>query len=247
MWDILTKYIQEHFAVATVLIVAVLVLIVFVVWWASGVWFRMKHLPCADHQVSLLKQNDAIGKINSTLSVISAQIGQMPCERHEHNIVNHNVILNNINSTLGAVSAQMELLVKLATSDRTAPLIIASNEYSAKKSPRQLNENGLILLHDISGQNFLEENGDKLVEEMEKIAPKTALDVENLALAILRIHSDDDIFIPLKNWVYRAPEREIKKSTGVEMKAVTMDDVYFVLSLPLRDMYLDRHPEILSE
>jgi len=78
--------------------------------------------------------------------------------------------------------------------------------------------------------------------------PKTALDVENMSLAVLRVNSDKDLFTRLKNWVYNAPAREIVKEDGDKIsKEITFDDVLFVISLPLRDRYLAEHPEISLE
>ncbi len=48
--------------------------------------------------------------------------------------------------------------------------------------------------------------------------------------------------------MYNAPTREIVKEDGSAInKDITLDDVLFVISLPLRDRYLSAHPGIFVE
>lgn len=119
--------------------------------------------------------------------------------------------------------------------------------FSAKNSPRQLNQNGEELLRDSGGRELLERNMDFFINKIEKLQPKTALDVENMALAVLQTHTNEDMFIPIKNWIYNAPAMELKNPDGsTRSQEVDIDDVIFVISLPLRDRYLELHPEIIK-
>ncbi|MDE6429687.1 MAG: hypothetical protein K2K65_00770, partial [Duncaniella sp.] len=107
--------------------------------------------------------------------------------------------------------------------------------------------NGEKLLNESGGAEFIEKYSDFFIARMEEQTPKTALDVEDLASSILLAHSNDDIFISLKNWIYNAPPREIKSVDGsVRMADVGLNDIVFVMSLPLRDKYLKRHPNIMG-
>ena len=53
---------------------------------------------------------------------------------------------------------------------------------------------------------------------------------------------DDDIINDIKVFVYNYPM--VKKEDGTELE-ISLQDALLVLSLPLRDMYLDAHPNIL--
>ena len=91
---------------------------------------------------------------------------------------------------------------------------------------------------------FLDKNKDILIQGIDNKTPKTALDVEESALEVLFSLTDNDMFIKIKNWIYNSPTRKLLID-GVEKDyAITMNDVCFVLSLPLRNMYLDLHPEL---
>lgn len=184
-------------------------------------------------------------KVISKNKELDKKIADLPCSDHKESIGKHAGKLDDIAASLGKIQGQVELLVKLSTASPTKPLLYATSDYSEKHSPRKLNENGEDLYMKVKGKSFLDENETFLLEEIAKLNPKTALDVENFSLAVLRGNSDKDIFNPLKNWVYTAPIQTIKKADGSTMqKDVSLDDVLFVLSIPLRDTYLEKHPEL---
>lgn len=174
-------------------------------------------------------------------------VDTLPCSHHDLRLNAHDSKISESNALIGEVKGQIDLLVKLATTSRTKPLILAETDYSEKHSPRKLNKNGEILYSDIEGEKFLDSNYAFFSEEISKLSPKTALDVENFALAVLRASLNLDIFIPLKSWVYNEPTRIIERPDGEKVTTdVSMDDVLFILSLPLRDKYLLHHPEIIK-
>lgn len=171
----------------------------------------------------------------------------LPCSHHDLRLNSHDKSLTETRATLGEIKGQLNLLVKLSTASKTKTLLLATEEYSMKMSPRKLNKNGEALYNDISGETFLSDNLHFFVSQIDNLAPKTALDVENFALSVLRASSSDDIFIPLKSWVYNEPTREIVGRNGEKSPTdVSMDDVLFVLSIPLRDKYLETHEDIIK-
>ena len=143
---------------------------------------------------------------------------ELPCSRHEEEIT----------------SIRAYLLVKYPK---------AFGTYAQKKSPRRLNKEGERLFEEMGGAAFLEANGTRLMDVVEKKHPKTPLDVELFALDALYGLLNDDMFNDIKRWVYDCPVRKVNVD-GVEKDyEVTINDVCFVLSIPLRDMYLEFHPE----
>lgn len=120
--------------------------------------------------------------------------------------------------------------------------------FALKNSPRRLNEFGERVLEDAKGMEFLQTNRDFFFAQIDAVAPKTAYDVENAAHTVCLTSIDNEIFNRLKNFVYNSPSYTIKDDEGKERKYdLSLPDVCFVLSLPLRDMYLAAHPEIVSE
>lgn len=107
--------------------------------------------------------------------------------------------------------------------------------------PRQLNDTGLYLYNDMRGEDFLKTNKQHLFSSMERRKLPTALDVESEAYFTLVASTREDFFIPLKTYVYNSPMIDVGEGKQIEC---TLDAACFVLSIPLRDMYLEEHPEI---
>ena len=114
--------------------------------------------------------------------------------------------------------------------------------FSGKHSPRSLNETGQKIFNDMHGKEFLEKNKALLFSYIDKNKPKTAYDVEGLCYLACLMNVNNDAFIEIKSFLYKYPT--ITLPDGKEHE-VTMDDACSVLSLPLRDMYLAEHPDII--
>lgn len=114
---------------------------------------------------------------------------------------------------------------------------------SGKHSPRTLTEQGLKVFHDMKGDEFLKKNKVALFAVIDRDKPKTAYDVENLCYFACVSFVNDDMFNEIKSFLYNYPT--IPWLDGKEHE-VDMDDACSVLSLPLRDMYLEEHPDVMK-
>lgn len=206
-------------------VVALAVLIIAAVW---GIW----------------KLASAIQSMRDKVKSIDG----LPCSNHANKIEKHDDQIADTRALMKRMEGQLELLVQNSIEKSNVKIKKkAGYAFSAKHSPRHLNQNGIELLKDCGGDKVLNVNMDFFIGKIEKLQPKTALDVEDLALAVLQTNTNDDMFIPLKSWVYNAPAREIKDVDGsVKLQEIDLDDVIFVMSLPLRDRYLELHPEIIK-
>lgn len=110
-----------------------------------------------------------------------------------------------------------------------------------RNSPRNLNAVGKQIFDMMHGEEFLKNNKDMLFGFIDKRHPKTALDVELNSMLACSMNSESDAFIPIKQFVYKCPA--IKRE-GQEDFDVTLDAACYVLSFPLRDMYLKEHLEL---
>ena len=165
-------------------------------------------------------------KTEDTVKNMSGRIDKLPCSKHDESFTQ---IMEDI-----AV-----IRTFLMTKNPNSAIV-----FSKKMSPRVLNKAGESLYNDISGDRFLDEHKDFLYKCIDEKLPKTALDVEIAANEVLIENLDSDIFDDLKVWVYNSPTRKLNLNGEERDYAVTMNDVCFVLSLPLRDMYLNTHSEI---
>lgn len=107
--------------------------------------------------------------------------------------------------------------------------------FARKNSPRRLTEFGQKIFKDVDGEKFLNDNKARLFEYIDERKPQTRLDVEELAQQSLFRLTSNPVFNYIKDYVYEAPEY---KDIDGELSELTIGDVCFVLSIPLRDMYL---------
>lgn len=216
MKEELTKLIAENIPTAITLIVISVVALVFIVWWAAKMWYKMKNFPCTEHESSICSHNSRIDTMTASLSRIEGRIDTLL------------------------------LLIPQAASLKSQTLLSDDKPTLAQKnSPKVLNANGLKVASAFDCDAFLETNQEWLIDEVSKFNPKTALDVETCSLAALRVASSDSRFNELKDKIYHSPMIKLSLSdTEYKDVEITLEDVLFVISLPLRDVYLKMHPEI---
>lgn len=175
------------------------------------------------------------------------EIDDLPCAHHSSKIDKHDEQFSDARALMGEMKGQLDLLIATLVPKENKRTKAISPNFSRKHSPRTLNEAGLELLKISGGEDFLKAHADFFIKKIEALAPKTPLDVEDFASMVLLANRNDDRFIPLKNWVYNAPTREITNEDGTTQPYdAELDDVIFVMSLPLRDRYLELHPEIIQ-
>lgn len=104
-----------------------------------------------------------------------------------------------------------------------------------KHSPYRLTELGKKICDEVQGEKFLQDNKDVLFEYIDEHKPLTRLNVEELAAQALFRQTSKPIFNYIKDYVYEAPSY---KDVDGEMSELTIGDICFILSIPLRDMYL---------
>ncbi|OAV67088.1 hypothetical protein Barb6XT_01639 [Bacteroidales bacterium Barb6XT] len=151
-----------------------------------------------------------IGFLENKIGHLENTISRLPCASHSKDLVKIKSIL----------------IQKCPT---------AATILSLKASPRQLNELGLKLFNDIDGNGFLQENKDDLFKFITESKPLTKLDIEQTANDACLSLTTTPAFNKLKDYVY---ETSPLKTADGEKYDIALSDICFVLSLPLRDMYL---------
>lgn len=157
--------------------------------------------------------------MTSGLSAVESKLDGLPCKYHHDDIVKVKTVL----------------IQKYPTS---------ASVFSIKSSPRKLNELGSRLFKAIDGDDFLKKNKDTLFRLIDETSPLVALDVEQTALSACTSLVNTPVFNDVKNYVYNAPSIDLPDGRKYD---VTISDVCFVLSIPLRDMYLSEHREIYGK
>lgn len=110
------------------------------------------------------------------------------------------------------------------------------DNFALKNSPRKLTELGQKVFNEVNGEQFLNDNKEVLYKYIEEHKPLTRLDVEQLAHRALFMQTNTPAFNYIKDYIYEAPAYKNADGERIEL---TVGDVCFILSIPLRDMYLD--------
>jgi len=119
-----------------------------------------------------------------------------------------------------------------------------ANTLMAKLSPYQLTDAGKKLLEISGGKLCVDQNLDMFMSELGKQNPLTPYDVEEKSVSIILETKQQPIFNQIKNFLYYMP----KTIEGVGDAAdISIFTVVNVMSLYLRDFYLEAHPELIPE
>ena len=198
----------------------------------GGVWFIIqKAFKMGENNHRLDSVENRLNSVENRLNSVENRLTSV-----EQNITSLQSELNGVAKDISAIKAV--LIQKFPN---------AAIAFAMKNSPRKLNPNGEWLFNEIKGEEFLKENKSFLFNLIDKSNPKTALDVENAANFACTMSTNEDMFIRLKNFVYNCPTIKLKNDDGTERDyEVSLGDVCFVLSLPLRDMYLKENPHLLN-
>lgn len=178
-----------------------------------------------------------LGRISQRFENLDKRTRNADCDTHSKDIKEVKTLISSHDDDIKTIKDFL-----LMTNKKAAIL------FSVKNSPRQLNEIGNKVFAEMKGEDFLNQNKEYLFAQIDGYNPKTALDVENAAHAVCITSVDNEIFNGLKNFVYNSSSYKITDREGNErLYDLAMSDICFILSLPLRDMYLEIHPEILSK
>ena len=115
------------------------------------------------------------------------------------------------------------------------------NTVSKRKSPRILTEAGMKLLSVSGGKECIDKNLDFFIRAIDEYNPKLPYDVERMALDVILTSTNRDMFNRIKMFMYKSPE--FVKLEGEEVK-VNIFSIGYVMSLYLRDLYLEKYPEL---
>jgi hypothetical protein len=105
-------------------------------------------------------------------------------------------------------------------------------------SPIQLTVKGIEVLERSGGKKYLDNNINSLIIEIEEQKYDSAFDVQNFSSIVLFQRAETEDFKLIKNWVYNNP---VYKEVNI-----TLVSVINVMAVHLRNVYLEKHPDLLE-
>ena len=169
-----------------------------------------------------------LGKVSQRMEEIEKKTSNADCKVHKENI--EKIKEHNLPQRVEQIEKK-----------------VSHADCEVNNSPTKLTDFGNKILEELDGINFINDNKEYLIARLDEEKPRTALDVENSALMVFVNFCSSEKFDGIKNFIYNSPEYNIKDKNGCDKKYnLNLIDVYFILSIPLRDLYLELRPEILN-
>ena len=164
-----------------------------------------------------------ISKYHTKLESTRKAVDDLPCEKHKDDIRNSDL--------------RYKELQRIVSS--TNDMVVEINKWLMKF--------GNVLFVKSSAKKTIDDNIDFLMEELEKINPTTAYDVEEEALGFLLRNMGHEMFTDIKQFIYYSPDTiELLDPASNTNKAVklSMQSIVKLMSIYLRDIYLSKHSDI---
>lgn len=96
--------------------------------------------------------------------------------------------------------------------------------FVTRQSPLTMNKKGEELLKDSGAKDFVDKIKADLIAKIRKKKPKSAYDVQELSVDIIKNYADKDEFIPIKDYVFK--------------EGMDMEPIFTVSGIYLRDIAL---------
>lgn len=113
------------------------------------------------------------------------------------------------------------------------------------QSPIQLTDLGTKILYEIGGHKVIDDNLDIFISDMEKQDFKSGLDVQNYSSALILNSFSNEIFTPVKDYIFKNPVYKYNPGEGKEAQIpLDLGTVNQVIGIYLRDKYFEKHPEL---
>lgn len=146
-------------------------------------------------------------------------------------------VLNNIDVLANATA---ELQHFISEKYRFIPLHpVKTKGILQAKSPMQLTDLGKKLLENSGAKRIIDDKYGELEKTINEQNPKTAYDVQNYISKLIAKLENEDFMSSIKIFVYNNPE--------LENRPLELVDIQGAMVIYLRDLYLEKHPEIKKD
>ena len=234
------SFISDHYPT-----IGICIAVAIIVYWATmyhvslqNTRKKVEELPCDAHQKTI-----------EEIPVIRKKVEELPCDAHNRAFINIEKAFTEKIASIPCDTHHKKLDEHGESISDMSVWIMQRDKsmipvFMNKKSPYYLNPTGLALLEDCGGKKCIEENIDYFISKLESTTPETPYDVEERAMKVIMSSKGLPIFNPIKNYLYFKPDIVELGGNKVE---ISIFAVASVMGIYLRDIYLEKHPEILTE
>lgn len=184
-----------------------------------------------------------ISKYHTGLENTQNKVNELPCNKHQENIQKSNNLYEELQKTVTSTN-DMVLEISKWIMKFDNDMI---NNLAKKASPLKMTSIGKIVFEQSGAKKTIDENKDFLFDEINATHPNTASAVEEESFSVLMRNIGHNMFSGVKQYLYYSPEIiEVKNpDTGKnENIRLSMQSILRLMSIYLREEYLNTHPEI---
>lgn len=200
----------------------------------SDVEKKVNSLKCDEHHesVSLAKER---------IEGQEKKISGLPCKAHAEKLSDHKSILNEHTKILNDNNKMLVELSKWAMKIDEKMI----DNLAMKFSPLKMTRDGELLFAKSGADKALDAMKDELIELVYRSNPRTEYDVEQMCIEALLKNIGHEKMDDVKRFIYYSPEKMVLEDGGKEIR-FDMYSIIRLMSIRLRDMYLEEHKEISS-
>ena len=166
------------------------------------------------------------------------KVDGLPCDDHKDQIAS---VIRQVDSL--PCDNRKEVLVDISSwIGEKDPSMVKT--LMAKLSPYQLTDVGKKLLEISGGKRCVDQNLDLFMSEIRNKNPLTPYDVERQALGVLMDYRHKPMYNQIKNFLYYMPQTIEGVGDASDISIFTVEKV---MSVYLRDFYLEVYPEVIPE
>ena len=179
-----------------------------------------------------------VAKYHSSVEDVKKTVNNLDCKAHREEIDE----LKKVGQTVQNMGEQLNEIAKWIMNKDRATISVLSR----KCSPRQMTKIGRQVFKESKAEETLDNNLDFFLQLVEDKKPTTPFDVEDISLEVLASNLSNPLFKKIKEYLYYQPDVKVyKDEEGKEIEVrVSMFAILKLMSLELRDKYLEKHPEI---
>ena len=167
------------------------------------------------------------------------KVESAPCQEHEKK-------LDKLEESNKIIAATHDIVIEIGRwiSKRDKKMI---DLFVSKGSPYLITNIGFQLLEMSGGKKVIDNNLEFFIHEIRELNPKTPYDAEDYAFSVVLKNIGNEIFNPVKNFIYYSPEKIEMHDPDANLKIevhISMEGILNVMSIYLRDKYIEENPTI---
>lgn len=167
MGDFINNLIVKHFGISTVVIIAVVILIVFVVWKTAKIYFIVKNLKCEENT----KRLDEIREK-------AVDRRDLPCENHREIMGRHDNAVARIETSIEFLTKEIHDAMSIFQQQH-----IKTDGFTQTHSPLSITKQGWEMVERLGVRKMFDDNWSRIKELIDNgVADKNAYDIDDFCI-----------------------------------------------------------------